>query len=160
MSSQGSVCTQSHLSSHLDEAPVPYLCSFSLLLHLHLSPSGTIRLQHSDDAKIHQHPHHHRRFWLSCCLVVVALRHIPPFPLSLLLLSLSTKVSSLFLRRRSRPHGAPSPFCNSFTGSALSWLLEIRWKQWWKPWAIARSAAVCPLVFCKLLGKKKEKRML
>lgn len=67
--------------------------------------------------------------------VVFSTRHIPPALLTLLLFSLSTELSSLFLLRRSRPQGAPFPFCSSFIEGALSWLLEIRWKQWWKPWA-------------------------
>lgn len=69
------------------------------------------------------------------------------------MLSVSIAVSSLFLLCWCWPQGALFLICTLFTpfSDPQSWLLDIMaWKQSPKPWAWARSAGVCPLLFLKL----------
>lgn len=75
---------------------------------------------------------------------------LPSALLAFFMLPASMAVRSLFLLCRSWPQGALFPFGTPFRGNPLGWVFEIKQTQSWKPWASARSDAVCPLMFLKL----------
>lgn len=145
------------LQSHLNWGPVQTPCACSPPPRLHCCASAPTHLQQETvtQMKAAAWKQHHtvdsaEFFWKDLLSALLAFLVWP----------LSTAVSSLFLLSRAWPQGG-LPFSSPLSQSPLTcgscfWSLAIRWKQLRKPWARARSAAVCPLPFLKLNKKTTE----